>query len=227
MYACIPAALVGSAAAAISARSRRTRPVTSRRGDESGAHERTILEVDDPGRALLEPALPRLDDTPLDKLFDELPDDVAMRAEHHLVQLCIADELHRARQAVALGQRRRLLERKLAHSGQRFDGLDAAQKRAGVNGGDREWREDLDQRLGLLDSLLAQRTLAVIAGPVPPAAGLRVTHDVKRPHLVRVRASTDAAACGPAPSRPSAISPSLTRPRCAPSRSAHQRRMHG
>src|SRR6267142_1410198 len=187
MYACIPAALVGSAAAAISARSRRTRPVTSRRGDESGAHERTILEVDDPGRALLEPALPRLDDTPLDKLFDEL---------------------HRARQAVALGQRRRLLERKLAHSGQRFDGLDAAQKRAGVNGGDREWREDLDQRLGLLDSLLAQRTLAVIAGPVPPAAGLRVTHDVKRPHLVRVRASTDAAACGPAPSRPSAISPS-------------------
>src|ERR1700704_5708860 len=102
MYACIPAALAGSATAAISARKRRARPVTSRRGDEAGAREGTIVEVDDPRRTFLEPAFAGFDDLALDELFDELPDDVAVRAEHHLVQLGIADELHRPRETVAL-----------------------------------------------------------------------------------------------------------------------------
>src|SRR5882762_1579611 len=104
MYACIPAALVGSAAAAISARRRCARPVTSGRGDKPGASEGTTLEVDDPRRTFLEPAFARFDYLALDELFDQLPDDVSVRAEHDLVQLGIFDELHRARETMTLGK---------------------------------------------------------------------------------------------------------------------------
>src|SRR6267378_127257 len=182
MYACIPAALVGSAAAAISARRRCARPVTSGRGDKPGASEGTTLEVDDPRRTFLEPAFARFDYLALDELFDQLPDDVSVRAEHHLVQLGIADELHRTRQAVALRQRGGLLHRQFARPGQWLNGLHTAQKGAGVDRRDRKRLEDPDERLGLLDSLLGQRALAVITGPVAPAARLRMPHDIKSSH---------------------------------------------
>src|SRR3979490_965178 len=182
MYACMPAALVGSAAAAISARRRSARPVTSGRWNEPGASEGATLEVDDPCRTFLEPALARFDDLALDELFDQLPDDVSVRAEHHLVQLGIADELHRAGQPMALGQRWRLLHRQLAGAGQRFDRLHAAQKRTRVNRRDRKRLQDLDERLGLLDSLPGQRALAIVTGPVAPAARLRMPHDIKSSH---------------------------------------------
>src|SRR5258706_14620843 len=127
MYACMPAALVGSAAADISARRCCARPLTSGRGDEPGASEGSILEVDDPRRPFLKPAFAGFDSLALDELFDQLPDDVAVCAEHHLVQVGIANELHRSRQTMALGQRWCLLDRQLARAGQRFDRRQAAQ----------------------------------------------------------------------------------------------------
>src|SRR6267378_783147 len=150
MYACMPAALLGSATADISARRRCARPVTSRRGNEPGASEGSIFEVDDPRRPFLKPAFAGFDSLPLDELLDQLPDNVAVCGEHHLIQVGIANELHRARQTMALSQGWCLLDRQLPRAGQRFDRLHAAQKGTRVNRRDRKRLQDLDERLSLL-----------------------------------------------------------------------------
>src|SRR3982074_190816 len=129
----MPGALAGSAAADISARKRFERAFTSRRGNEARADERIFFEVDHPRRAFVETALARLHDLALHQLLDELPHDVTVRAEHHVVQLGITDEFHRTREPMALGEILRLFDLQLAGAGQRLPCLHAPGKGAREN----------------------------------------------------------------------------------------------
>src|SRR5467141_3195919 len=70
-----------------------------------------VVDLQHPSRALLEAALALPDHTAADEVFDELPHDVAMRAEHDIVEASIAEELGKALQALTFGQRRGLLDR--------------------------------------------------------------------------------------------------------------------
>src|ERR1700680_3969221 len=106
MYACMPGARSGSAAAAISARRRTESLVKSGRGDETGSREGAIFEVHHPGRTLVEAAGPRFDHALVDELFDQLPHDVAVRAEHRVIKLGMPHDLHRPGQPVAFGELR-------------------------------------------------------------------------------------------------------------------------
>src|ERR1700730_4207412 len=153
MYAGMPGALAGSAAADISVRNRLVKAFKSRSGDEARANERTFFEVDHPGRAFFVTALAGPDNLALDQLFDELPNDVAVSAKHNVVQLAIANEFHCSGESVPLSQVRRLLDLELAGPGQRLDCLDAAPKWAREDGGDRKRLEDLDKGRRLSESL--------------------------------------------------------------------------
>src|SRR5450756_1328351 len=98
MYACMPGARAGSAAAAISARMRAESFVNSRGLNETRAGERSVFEVHHPRRSFVEASGPRLDHALPDQLFDQLPHDVSVRAEHRMVELGVRHDLHGPRQ---------------------------------------------------------------------------------------------------------------------------------
>src|SRR5580704_17096128 len=134
MYACMPGARTGSAAADISDRRRIESFVKSGRGNETGAGESAVIDVDDPRGPFVKAAGPRFDHALIHELFDQLPHDVAVRAEHRVIELGVAHYLHRPGQPVAFGELRRLLDRQLASASQRLDSLHAAQEGARVDG---------------------------------------------------------------------------------------------
>src|SRR2546430_12816294 len=98
----------------------------SRRRNVARFCGRSAVDVEHPGRPFVESSLTRLDHSALDQLFDELPHDVAVRAEHHAIEAAIGEELSEAGQAVTLGQLDRSLQLELAGTCERFDGLNAA-----------------------------------------------------------------------------------------------------
>src|SRR5713226_2955438 len=114
----------------------------SRGRDEASVHEGIVIDLDDPRRAFLEPTFAGLHDVTLDQLLNQLPNDVAMRAQHRVVEVWIAQELHRSLQAVTLRKRRCLFGRDAMCPGERLHGLHAAQERAREDRGHWEWLED-------------------------------------------------------------------------------------
>src|SRR5207245_5957731 len=66
-----------------------------------------LVHLEHPRRALLVSAFPGLDDLAFDQVFDQLPDHVAVGAEHDLVQRSIAEELGQALEAMPFFERRR------------------------------------------------------------------------------------------------------------------------
>src|ERR1700688_2290775 len=116
MYACMPGARRGSAAAAISARRRTESLVKSGGGNEASSREGAVFDVNHRGRSLVEAACPRLDHALIHELLDQLPNDVAVRAEHDVVELGVSHDLHRAGQPMTLRELRRLLDRQLVSS---------------------------------------------------------------------------------------------------------------
>src|SRR5207302_1758187 len=178
-----------------------------------------IVHLEQPGGALLVPTFPRLDQLTLNQVFDQLPDDVAVRAEHDVGKRSIAEELGQTLEAVPLFERRRRFDLEAAGTREWFDGLRAPQVWAREDVGDSKRLEDRNELLGLLLSFVVQRPETVVARPVAAAPRLRVAHDIKRP---QVRASSRAGACGRASSRPCATSRARQQQRCLRARSARR-----
>src|SRR5260370_28226829 len=106
---------------------RNPRLLRSRGGDvASSLGNAMVIDLEHPGRALLEPALACPDHLATDEVFDQLPEDVAVRAEHEPIERSIAQEFDQALQAVTLFQRGRRLDLFPPCAGERFDGLHAA-----------------------------------------------------------------------------------------------------
>src|SRR5260370_39014687 len=152
--------------------------VASGGGDEARAYGLAGRDLDHPGGTLLVATLARPDHATAHEVLDELPDDVAMRAEDDIIELRVAHELERAGQAAPLRQRRGLLDLESAILRKRLHRLHTAQIRAGVDRRGVERLEDIDQVLRLLDTFLAQRTEAVVPLPVAATAGLGVADEV-------------------------------------------------
>src|SRR2546429_7239737 len=168
----------------------------SRRWDEARTHRLFVLDLDHPRRALVVAANAGLDHAPPDEVLDQLPDQIAMRAQDDIVELGVVHELVSTAQPAALREGRGLLDVDLAVARQRLDGLHAAEVRARVDRGDLERLHHVDQALGLLHALPAERPDAVVALPVAAAAGLRVANEEKSCHYL----PTDVAMVGgPAP----------------------------
>src|SRR5207302_7472488 len=152
-------------------------------GDVACFGDGRVVDAQDPGRALLESTLAWLDHVPADEVFDEVPHDVAVRAEHRVVEISITEELVESGKPMSLRQRVRRLDREPVCARQPLNGLHASQVRAGKDRRDRERLEDIDQLFGLFQALLAQRAEAVIACPVTAAAGFRVPDYVEGSHV--------------------------------------------
>src|SRR5437762_4051498 len=133
-----------------------------------------VLRRQHPCRSLLEPAVACANDVARDQVLDQLPHDVAVGAQHGVVQLRVGQELVQAIETMAFRQLDRMLDRELAGAAHALDGLHAAQIRAGEDGREREGFEDGDELLRLLLTFLAQRAETVVARPVAAAAGLGV-----------------------------------------------------
>src|SRR5260370_525890 len=71
--------------------------VASGGGDEARAHGLAGRDLDHPGRTLLVATPARPDHATAHEVLDELPDDVAVRAEDDIIELRVAHELERAR----------------------------------------------------------------------------------------------------------------------------------
>ena len=134
----------------------------SRRWDESSADRCLALKIHDPRAPLLETALRRLHDAALDKVIDQLPDHIAVCAKNRLLELGVAHELKRAGQTLAFRELGRLIELEPSSSRERFHGLDAPQVRAAQEVSDRKRPKDGDERLRLLEALLAEGTKPII-----------------------------------------------------------------
>src|SRR5712691_8223302 len=145
--------------------------------NEEHAHRLAVANLDQPGRALLVPALSGLDHAAADEVLDELPHHVSVRAQNDVIEFRVAHELECAAQPVALSQRGRLLHLEAAIACERPHRLYAAEVRARVDGGDLERLEGVDERLGLLHALLAEGTKPIVSSPVAPAAGLGVADE--------------------------------------------------
>src|SRR5260370_19443347 len=111
----------------------------------------------------------------------ELPGHVTMRAQDDVIELRVAHELEGAAHPTALGQRGRLLNLQATIPRERLHRLHAPEIWARVDRGDLERLEDVDERLGLLHTLLAEGADTVVAFPVAPAAALGLAYEIEKP----------------------------------------------
>jgi hypothetical protein len=85
-----------------------------------------VVDLEHPRRALRVAAFARPDDLAGDEVFEELPHDVAVSAQHHVPERAVAQELAEALEAASLLERRRVFDLDPARASERLDGLDTS-----------------------------------------------------------------------------------------------------
>src|SRR5437867_5716857 len=183
----MPSALAGSAGALRLARRRgSSRLLTGR--DVARFHGNPTLHLDHPRRSLVEVLAKRRKHPSLGEVLDQLPNDVAVRTQHDLVELGVVEESIRGLEPSAFGQAGLGLDLQLVRVREGLDGLHAPHVRAAVHRCDVVGGECGDELFGLLYALLAEGTLAVVAGPVAATAGLGMPHEIESAQvLIQVR----------------------------------------
>src|SRR5260370_428636 len=153
----------------------------SRCGDVARFHWNPTLHLDHPRRSLVEVLAKRGEHAPLRQVLDQLPHDVAVRAQHHLVELGLVEESIRCVEPSAFAKAWFGLDLQLVRARDGLDGLHASQVRAAVDRREVVGGEVRDELFGLLHGLLAGRALAAVAGPMAASPGLGTRPDKRRP----------------------------------------------